>query len=151
MQETSWGWANGIMALESVDGIEVYSTIDEIPEAIALSEVGSRFVAANIERLGSSNVTVTANEKITLRDGTAAYRTNIESNFVSKARTQIVSAYKGGKLVSLYCDIPTDPIYYNMDRTVAEYKQECASIVQSLTFDSKELRMAKEIAKHKDD
>jgi hypothetical protein len=148
---TSYGWANGIMALTSVDGIDVYSTIHEIPEAMALSEVGPRFITANFEWMGSSNVTVTANEKITLRDGTAAYRTDIESNFSSKTRTQVVSAYKDGKLVSLYCDIPTDPIYFNMDRTMAEYKEECASIVQSLTFDSKELRMAKEIAKHQDD
>jgi hypothetical protein len=118
---------------------------------MALSEVGPRFITANLEWTGSSNVKVTANEEVTLRDGTAAYRTDIESNLGGKYTTQVVSAYKGGKLVSLYCDIPTVPIYYNMDKTVAEYEQECASIVQSLAFDSKKLRMAKEIAKHQDD
>jgi CubicO group peptidase (beta-lactamase class C family) len=148
---TSYGWANGIMSLTSVDGIDVYSAIQEIPEAMALSEVGPRVIAANFEWTGSSNVTVTANEKITLRDGTAAYRTDIESNFGGKINTQVVSAYKDEKLVSLYCEFQTDPIFYNMDKTTAEYKQECASIVQSLTFDSQKLRMAKEIAKHQDD
>lgn len=48
-----------------------------------------------------SNITVTSNEKIALKDGTQAYRTDFESTMQNNQlmMTNLVSAYKNGKCI----------------------------------------------------
>jgi hypothetical protein len=70
-----------------------------------------------------SNVKVISNKEITLKDGTKAYRTDIEWLFQGSfsLTTLVVSAFKNGKWVFLTAHPWQAP-------------NEVASIVESLTF-----------------
>ena len=65
-----------------------------------LEDFGPKQYAAWMKKFGS-NITIISNQEITLKDGTPAYRTNIEWTMKNNqpVTTNLVSAYKDGKCV----------------------------------------------------
>ena len=87
-----------------------------------IADVGPKALAVALEKLGS-NINVISNKEIKLKDGTKAYRTDIEWLFRRSfsLTTLTVSAFKDGKWVFLSAHPWQAP-------------NEVASIVESLTF-----------------
>ena len=113
---------NQIMAMENPAGVVFQASVADIPEGIKVADVGPRALAVALENVGS-NVKVISNKEITLKDGTKAYRTDIEWLFQGSfsLTTLVVSAFKNGKWVFLTAHPWQAP-------------NEVASIVESLTF-----------------
>ncbi len=113
---------NQIMAMENPAGVVFQAAVADIPEGMKLADVGPKALAVALEKVGS-NVKVISNKGITLKDGTKAYRTDMEWLFQGSfsITTLVVSALKDGKWVSL----ATHPW---------QAPNEVASIVESLTF-----------------
>ena len=110
------------MAMENPAGVVFQASVADIPEGIKVADVGPRALAVALENVGS-NVKVISNKEITLKDGTKAYRTDIEWLFQGSfsLTTLVVSAFKNGKWVFLTAHPWQAP-------------NEVASIVESLTF-----------------
>lgn len=120
---------NQIMAMKAPGGSTFSASSREIPGDAKLEEIGPKVFAGLLEKYGS-DVHVIFNRNIALRDGTRAYRTDIDWQIHSlKLRTLLVSAFKDRKWVYLLYSI------YNGDEaTISEEVNKGASIVESLTF-----------------
>jgi len=113
---------NQIMAMEIYPGgVTFQASLSDIPEGMKLADVGPKAYAVALEGVGS-NVKVISNKEITLKDGSKAYRTDIEWLFRGSfsLTTLAVSAFKDGKWVLL----TTHP---------SRAPNEVAPIVESLT------------------
>ena len=114
-----------IMRMKTLGGEHFAAGIDDIPQKIKLPEVGSIGCASILNKIGS-NIRVVSNKGILLKDGTEAYRTDIEWMWYSVPITTVfVNAYKDGKWVYVSADSPR--WRRNID--------EMAVIVESLTFE----------------
>ena len=119
------GLPSQIMRMKTPEGIIFTATIMDIPEGVKLEDFGPIFIVKWFRnyRYGS-NLKVTSNKEITLKDGTKAYQTNFTWlwNNTDAMTTFQVSAYRDGKCIFL-CTHP----WQNPDK----YEP----IVQSLTFE----------------
>jgi hypothetical protein len=114
---------NQIMAMEThPGGVGFQASVADIPEGLQLADMGPKAYAAALKSVGS-NVKVISNEEIKLKDGTKAYRTDIEWKWkgVFALTTLVVSAFKDGKWVFLATHTELAP-------------NEVVPIVESLTF-----------------
>jgi hypothetical protein len=111
------------MAMEThPGGVGFQASVADIPEGLQLADMGPKAYAAALKSVGS-NVKVISNEEIKLKDGTKAYRTDIEWKWkgVFALTTLVVSAFKDGKWVFLATHTELAP-------------NEVVPIVESLTF-----------------
>ncbi|MEE4602803.1 MAG: serine hydrolase [Desulfobacteraceae bacterium] len=119
------GLPSQIMRMKTPEGIVFAATIMDIPEGVKLEDFGPVYIVKwfRIYRYGS-NLKVTSNEEITLKDGTQAYQTNFTWvwNNTDAMTTFQVSAYKDGKCIFLSTHPWQNPAKYE-------------PIVQSLTFE----------------
>ncbi len=119
------GWPSQIMRMKTPEGVIFAATIIDIPEGIQLKDFGPIFIVKWFKnyRYGS-NLKVTSNKEITLKDGTRAYQTNFTWvwNNTDAITTFQVSAYKDGKCIFLSIHPWQNPDQYE-------------PIVQSLTFE----------------
>ena len=119
------GLPSQIMRMKTPEGIIFTATIIDIPEGIKLEDFGPIFIVKWFRnyRLGS-NLKVTSNKDITLKDGTQAYQTNFSWvwNNTDAMTTFQVSAYKDDKCIFLSTHPWQNPDQYE-------------PIVQSLTFE----------------
>lgn len=124
-----------VMAMKTLGGNRFSASIGTIPTGIKLAEVGPRVFASALNEFGS-NIEVVSNTKITLADGTAAYRTDInwlwQSSF--KLRTLVVSAFHEKKLTGLVWVFLVYSLGASNEADISEDLNEGASIVESLTF-----------------
>ena len=98
--------------------------IDDIPQGMQLSEVGTKYFVSFLKPFGS-NITVNSNREIILKNNTKAYRTEIEWLRLDGATwmtTIVVSAIKDGKWVYASAHTMGDPA-------------EVAWIPESLSFE----------------
>ena len=121
-----------VMAMKTLGGNSFSASISGIPTGTKLAEVGPRVFASSLKNLGS-NIQVVSNKKITLEDGTVAYRTDInwQSKSSFRVRTLLVSAFKDRKLVG---PVWVSLVYSLVEASISEDLNEGASIVESLTF-----------------
>ena len=107
------------------------ASVGHIPEGMTLAEVGPEVFAHDLRDKGST-VAVRSNREITLPDGSAAYRTDLDWQPTAFFATRIllVSAFVQDKWVYLTYAVHRD--YH--EATFEELLVEGASIVESLTF-----------------
>ncbi len=111
-----------IMAMETPAGVVFQASVAPIPTGMTLADAGPKVLASAYKTVGS-DVHVISNKEIALKDGTRAYRTDINWLFQGSfpLKTLAVSAFRDGKWVFL-----TAHPWKNPD--------EVAPIVESLTF-----------------
>jgi len=103
---------NQIMRMTTLEGVAFSASIGEIPADIPLADMGSKFYAPLLTKVGAE-VTVLTNRAITLQDGTPAYRSDIRWTApIGATMTSIfVTAYRGEKRVVVavhpWQDVPT--------------------------------------------
>ena len=120
-----------VMAMQTRVKGHFSASIREIPADITLVEVGPKVFTRILKDFGS-NIEVISNKSITLDDGTAAYRTEINWKFQSRwhYKNLLVSVFKDRKWVFLTYATPID--YY--ENSIESNLNEGKSIVESLTF-----------------
>jgi CubicO group peptidase (beta-lactamase class C family) len=89
-----------VMRMTTTTGAGFAAVVGDIPEGIGLEDFGKNYYAPALQNVGS-NIQVISNNKISLKCGTTAYRTDIEWlwNNSIKTTSLVVSAYKDGKFV----------------------------------------------------
>ena len=97
---------NQIFAASTPDGVTFQASITDFPAGILLpiEKAAEYFVQLTTAAGTGSDFAVTRNEEITLSDGSPAYRSEVTWLYLPAAvglETQIVSAYRGGRLVSI--------------------------------------------------
>ncbi len=103
---------NQVFAATTADGVLFDVSVADIDPGMAIDKSAQLFVA-NLESVGvGSEFKITSNVEITLKDGTKAYRSEIQWFFVParvRLMTQMVSAQKGGRLVRVSAHPQSDP------------------------------------------
>ena len=124
-----------VMVMKTLGGNRFSASISGIPTGTKLAEVGPRVFASSLKKFGS-NIQVVSNKKITLEDGTVAYRTDINWLWQSSwsLRTLLVSAFKDRKLVGPVWVSLVYTLGASNEASISEDLNEGASIVESLTF-----------------
>lgn len=90
-----------IMRMRTRSGVIFNVNIQAVPSGVALAEAGPVSYAAVLKEHGS-DIEITSNSPITLRDGTEAYRTEIRWNSRSVTLTTVVvSAYRDERWIVL--------------------------------------------------
>ena len=119
-----------VMVMKTPGESEFSAFLSEIPAGIKLADIGPKAFASELKNFGS-NIQVISNKKITLENGTAAYRTDINWKWQSSwsMRTLLVSAFKDRKLVFLVYSFGV-----SNDASISENLKEGTSIVESLIF-----------------
>ena len=89
-----------VMRMTTPAGVRFSASVGDIPEGIGLEDFGKNYYAPALQNVGS-NIQVISNNKISLKCGTIAYRTDIEWlwNNSLKITSLVVTAYKDGKFV----------------------------------------------------
>jgi hypothetical protein len=89
-----------VMRMKTLDDIDFSASIVDIPAGIKLEAFGPKIYVKGLERVGS-HIQVISNEKITLRGGTRAYRTEITWlwKYSLSIKTILVTAYRNRKAV----------------------------------------------------
>jgi hypothetical protein len=89
-----------VLKMTTPTGATFAASVGDIPEGIGLEDFGKNYYAPALQNFGS-NIQVISNNKISLKCGTTAYRTDIEWlwNDSIKITSLVVSAYKDGKFV----------------------------------------------------
>ena len=89
-----------VLKMTTPTGATFAASVGDIPEGIGLEDFGKNYYAPALQNFGS-NIQVISNNKISLKCGTTAYRTDIEWlwNNSIKITSLVVSAYKDGKFV----------------------------------------------------
>jgi hypothetical protein len=89
-----------VMRMTTPTGATFAAFVGDIPEGIGLEDFGKNYYAPALQNI-VSNLQVISNNKISLKCGTTAYRTDIEWlwNNSIKTTSLVVSAYKDGKFV----------------------------------------------------
>jgi hypothetical protein len=125
-------YPSAVMVMKKIGGFRFSAGIWEFPVGAKLVGIAQR-VASAYEGFGS-DIQIISNQRITLEDGTEAYRTDMSWKLKStrSTRTLLVSASKKGKLVIVRYHFPFAP----WDETsTSEYLKEGTFIVESLTFE----------------
>lgn len=114
-----------VSAARTDDGTVLWAAVTEIPPDQTLDRAAEGF-AAKLESGGvGSDITISSNAEITLRDGTKAYRSEITWFYIPaqiSLKTQMVSSYKDGRMVC----VAAHPV---------ENPERVIPIVESLRFD----------------
>ena len=112
-----------VMRMECPGGIEIYSSVVDIPEGIKLDDFGPKLYIKGIESMGS-NVQIISNKQITLKCGTKAYKTKFKWMWDNNLpiTTFLVSAYMGAKCIFI-------------DGLTWENYDKLELVVHSLTFE----------------
>jgi CubicO group peptidase (beta-lactamase class C family) len=89
-----------VMKMKTLDDIDFSASVIDIPPGIKLDAFGPEIYAKNLEQVGS-NIAVISNQKISLKGGTGAYRTEIKWLWQDslQIKTILVTAYTNGKAV----------------------------------------------------
>ncbi len=93
-----------VFAATTADGVAFQATVADITPGLSLEKVAHSYGENLISSGIGSDLKVTVNREITLKDGTTAYRSEIQWFYApSSVRliTQMVSAYRDNKLVSI--------------------------------------------------
>jgi CubicO group peptidase (beta-lactamase class C family) len=110
-----------VMRMTTPEGVYFYASVGDIPKGIGLKFFGENYLAPAYQKVGS-NIKVISNNKIDLKCGTIAYRTDFNWLFNNTKMTSLaVTAYKDGKFIIVGADPWED-------------KEELAPIVESLQF-----------------
>lgn len=109
-----------VMKMKTPDDIDFSASIVDIPPGIKLDAFGPKIYAKNLETVGS-NIEVISNKKISLKDGTSVYRTEITWLWKNSLpiKTILVTAYKNGKAVFVCAHPwkgtrPIEPIFQSL-------------------------------------
>jgi len=91
---------NMIMTMKTPKGMRFSSSITNIPQGIKLSEMGPKNYARDLSNAGT-DIQITDNREIALKDGTKAYRTDIKWKYrgVFPVTTLLTTIFKDGKCV----------------------------------------------------
>jgi TolB-like protein/Tfp pilus assembly protein PilF len=104
----------------------ISATIKDVPENVTLANCVPKYYVESLKNSGTaSNIKIISNKPITLKDGTRAYRTELEYVYATgayKFGTVVVSAFSDKKWV-----------YLDIHATAGE-QSEVAWIPESLTF-----------------
>ena len=105
-RETAPDGANQVFAGSTPDGVTFHASVADFPAGILLPiEKAAEYFIELTDATGiGADFEVTRNEAIVLGDGTPAYRSEVTWLYLPAAvalRTQIVSAYRDGRLVSI--------------------------------------------------
>lgn len=122
-----------VMEMKTLLKGEFSASISEIPAGTKLAEVGPKIIASHLEdEFNGSKIEIVSNNEIILRDGTVAYRTDVNWLYQSswRLRTLYVSAFKDQKWIVLSYTVLAD---YHV-ASLPELLSEGTSIVESLTF-----------------
>lgn len=95
---------DGVFSATTAEGVALQATVADISPGLALDRVVYDYAETITSGGFGSNVKVTVNREIALKDGTTAYRSEVQWLYIqSSARlmTQIVSAYRDGKIVRI--------------------------------------------------
>ena len=97
---------NQVFAASTPDGVTFQASVTDFPAGILLpiEKAAEYFVQLTTAAGVGSDFAVARNEEITLSDGSPAYRSEVTWLYLPAAvtlETQIVSAYRGGRLVSV--------------------------------------------------
>lgn len=108
-----------VMRMKTPGDVFFSTSVIYIPEGMKLEDFGPKFYAPDLP-----NAQVISNKKITLKCGTSAYRTDMKWlwKYSIQLSSVVVSAFKDGKCVFIAAHS-------------REYKEEIASIVESLAFE----------------
>jgi hypothetical protein len=119
------------MVMDNGEEFRFSAGIWEIQADTKLADLGLENIT-ELEKIGS-DIQVISNNKITLEDGTEAYRTEASWKFQSSwpTRSLFVSAIKEGKAIIVEYHFPFVPWD---EASTSEYLKEGAFIVESLTF-----------------
>lgn len=97
---------NQLLLMRTVEGDSFSVSVRNIPLGASIFNVGIEDFVHSLQDVGS-NISVTGNKEITLRDGSKAYRTDLDwqwqSSFIIK--TILVSSFRQGKWVQLAYNI----------------------------------------------
>lgn len=112
-----------VMRMRTPGDVVFSTSIQAQPPGIPLADMGSQAIVSRLEKM-SSQIRVVANQALTLRDGTPAYRTDIQwiLSQGSPSTSVFVSAFKADKWVLL----AAHPIW--------QEPQDIVPMVESLTF-----------------
>jgi len=114
-----------VFAARTPEGVVFQAAVADVPPGRTMSRAAETYVDG-IESIGvGSDLRITCNIQITLRDGTEAYRSEIQWLYIPsgvRLMTQMVSSYKDGKMVY----VTAHPI---------ENPERIIPIVESLRFD----------------
>ena len=114
-----------VFAGSTPQGVKFTASVADIPDGLARAEAASFVIGMAAADGAGSDFEVTDNRPITLADGTPAYRSEVAWVYTPSAlnlRTQIVSAFRNGKLVWV--------IAHPQERMA-----HISTIVESLRFD----------------
>jgi len=117
-----------VFAARTVEGLVFQAAVADVPPGWTLDKAAEFYVKSVVEGGVGSDCEVLSNVEITLQDGTRAYRSEIGWFYIPKRarlRTQLVSASKDGKMVS----VTAHP---------AEDAEAIPPIVESLRFDEEQ-------------
>ncbi len=116
--------ADQVFAAATPQGITFQAAVADIPEGVALMDMAQYYVDRNLESGVGSDMKITRNEQIMLRDGTPAYRSEVKWVYGGGIRlnTQMVSAFKNGKAIWVTAHPRSDP-------------EPVSPIVESLRFE----------------
>ena len=89
-----------VMKMKTPAGVDFSASVEDIPEGIGVEDFGKKYYLPALQNFGS-NVNLISNNKLALKCGTTAYRTDIEWlwNNSLKITSLVVTAYKDGKFV----------------------------------------------------
>ena len=114
-----------VFAARTIDGVPFSASVVDIRPGLTLDRWPEEYVASVVSRGIGRDARITSNAEITLKDGTQAYRSEVQWLHVpSNARllTQMVAAAKYGKLVFVVAHPAANP-------------ERVHPIVESLRFD----------------
>ena len=114
-----------VFAAKTPNGVTIQATVMEKPAGIKLEDYAVKAYLPGLESTGIAlKAKVTANTEFILKDGTKAYRAEVQWIFKPmkvRLMTQMMTAYRGDKLVSIAAHPWTDP-------------EEVVPIIESLRF-----------------
>jgi CubicO group peptidase (beta-lactamase class C family) len=127
----SLDYPGAVMVMNTYGENEFLASTYEISADTKLANFG-REIAIDLNKIGSE-IQVISNKKITLQDGTAAYRTDVSWKFQSSwlTRSLFVTAIKEGKAVIVEYHFTFTPWD---EASTTENLKEGTYIVESLTF-----------------
>ena len=106
---------NQVFAARTVDGVVLQAFVADIPSGETLEKAAERYANGLVSNGTGSDVKVTSNTEIVLKDGTKAYRSEVLWTYKPMdldLKTQMVTAYKEGKAVSVRAHPSENPEQY---------------------------------------
>jgi adenylate cyclase len=97
------GSPNDVLMMETPAGITFSAMVVDIPEGMPLKDFGPKYYKSTLERFGSK-FSIISNKKISLKEGTTAYETEIRWLYLNQKMwiiSIVVSTYKDGKCISI--------------------------------------------------